>query len=86
MIPDEKTDNVGQQELIDLLYRKIQMNEEPTAAATAAATNNESEITIIDDNSAVEEGEISALDNDDERKKEVEDGELTESEESEVGN
>lgn len=88
MIPEEKTDNDGEKELINLLYQMTK-TDEGTTTTTAAAENNQSEIIIVDDNSAVEEGEIIALDNDDddddEQKKEVEDGEITESQESDVG-
>jgi hypothetical protein len=87
MIPDVKNSNVGRQEFIDLLCRITKTDEEMT---TTTNTNNEPEITIIEDNSAVEEGEIITLDDDDDddddddEKKEVEDGEITESQESDV--
>lgn len=89
MIPDEKTDNVGQQKLIELLCRMAKTDEE---SVTTAEGNNDSEITIVEENPAVveeEEGEIITLDDDDDddedQKREVEDGEITgESEESEV--
>ena len=73
MIPDDKTSNVSRQEFIDLLCR---MTTEP-------------EVTIIDDTTTVEEGEIITLDNDDDdieitNKKEIEDGEITESEGTDV--
>jgi len=75
MIPNVENSNVSRQEFIDLLCRITKSDEE-------MATNIESDITIIDDNSAVEEGEIITInddDDDDEEKKEMEDGEITES-------
>jgi hypothetical protein len=79
MIPNVENSNVSRQEFIDLLCRITKSDEEMT-------TNIESEITIIDDNSTVEEGEIITIDDDDENdeKKEIEDGEITESEGSDV--
>ena len=83
MIPDEKTDNVGQQELIELLYRMTKIDEE---TMTTTDANKEPEIIILEENPATEEGEIITLDDEDEdQKKDLEDGEITgESEESEV--
>jgi hypothetical protein len=77
MIPDEKTSNVGRQEFIDLLCRIKEADEEMAT---------EPEVTIIDDTSAVEDGEIITLDDDIEitNKKEIEDGEITESEGTDV--
>jgi hypothetical protein len=82
MIPDVKNSNVSRQEFIDLLCRITTKSDEEMQTNT-----NEQEITIIDDNSTVEEGEIITLDDDDDddnEKKDIEDGEITESEESNV--
>ncbi|CAF1294696.1 unnamed protein product [Adineta steineri] len=83
MIPDEKTSSVSRQEFIDLLCRITKSNEEMTP--TISTETNEADVTIIDDDddkTAVEEGEIITLDDDDDENnntKEVEDGEITES-------
>lgn len=81
MIPDVNNSNVSRQEFIDLLCRITKTDEK------MSTTNNEPEITILDDNPTVEEGEIITIDDDDDddgEKKEVEDGEITESEGSDV--
>lgn len=82
MIPDGENTNVGRQELIDLLCRITNTDDE-----IPITNNDEQEVTIIDDNSTVEEGEIIAIDDDDDDdndKRELEDGELNESPESDV--
>ena len=71
MIPNVENSNVSRQEFIDLLCRITKTDEEMT-------TTMEQEITIIYDNSTVEEGKIITLDD------EVEDGEITESQGSDV--
>jgi hypothetical protein len=87
MIPDVKNSNVSRQEFIDLLCRITKSDEEMATNNNNSDTINEPEITIIDDN-PMEEGEIITLDDDDdddEERKEIEDGEITESEGSDVG-
>jgi len=79
MIPDVKNSNVSRQEFIDLLCRITKSDEEMTTTTTT-----EPDITVIDDHSTVEDGEIITLDDDDDEKKEIEDGEITESEGSDV--
>lgn len=82
MITDVKNSNVSRQEFIDLLCRITNTEEE------TATNKNEPDVQIIEDTSAIEEGEIITLDDDDDvtnNKKEVEDGEITESEGSDVG-
>jgi len=86
MIPDEKTSSVSRQEFIDLLCRITKTNEEMTTTMNGDDTNQR-EVTIIDDTSVVEDGEIITLDDDDDEitdKKEIEDGEITESPGSDV--
>jgi len=86
MIPDEKTSSVSRQEFIDLLCRITKTNEEMTTTMNGDNTNQR-EVTIIDDTSVVEDGEIITLDDDDDEitdKKEIEDGEITESPGSDV--
>ncbi|UJR09779.1 hypothetical protein I4U23_014006 [Adineta vaga] len=87
MIPNEKTSSVSRQEFIDLLCRITKSSDEMPTAAAMTATNdqtNEPEITIVDDTPTIEEGEIITLDDDDKttNKNEVEDGEITGSNES----
>jgi hypothetical protein len=90
MIPDEKTSSVSRQEFIDLLCRITKTNEEMTTTMNGDDINNNTnqrEVTIIDDTSVVEDGEIITLDDDDDEitdKKEIEDGEITESPGSDV--
>ncbi|CAF3303105.1 unnamed protein product [Rotaria sp. Silwood2] len=82
MITDVKNSNVSRQEFIDLLCRITKTDEDMTTNTNDNGNNNqnEPEITIIDDTSTVEEGEIITLDDDAIiNKKEIEDGEITES-------
>ena len=74
MMPDVKNSNAGRQEFIDLLCRITKPDEETMV--------NEPEIVIIEDQAA-EDGEIT-IDDDDEEGKEMEDGEITESQGSDV--
>lgn len=79
MIPDEKTSSVGRQEFIDLLCRITKTSDE------AAAETNAPDVPGIAETPAAEEGEIIPLDDDEaSSKKEVEDGEITESQSSDV--
>lgn len=77
MISTENDANVGRQEFIDLLCRITNSNENSTAA-----------IETIDEQEIIEEGEIIAVDDNDQQLatngKEIEDGELTESNGSDV--
>ncbi|CAF1143273.1 unnamed protein product [Rotaria sordida] len=85
MITDVKNSNVSRQEFIDLLCRITKTDEDMTTHTNDDNNNNnnqnEPDVTIIDNTSIVEEGEIITLDNDDViiNKKEIEDGEITES-------
>ena len=76
MIPDETNGDASRQEFIDLLSRMTK-SDEPTT-----------EITIVRDGPAVEDGEIINLASDDEdetgKNNDVEDGELSESSESDI--
>ncbi|CAF0883727.1 unnamed protein product [Adineta ricciae] len=99
MNPSSKCQLCGsRQEFIDLLCRITKSNDETSATTDAGIAamadtsvdipTNEPEVTVIDDTTAAEDGEIITLDDDDDdgeilpNKKEVEDGEITESEES----
>ncbi|CAF5020107.1 unnamed protein product, partial [Rotaria sp. Silwood1] len=88
MVTDVKNSNVSRQEFIDLLCRITKTDDEDMTTNTDNNNNNQNEpdVTIIDDKSTIEEGEIITLDDDDiiviNNKKEIEDGELTESQES----
>jgi hypothetical protein len=83
MIPDDNTSNVSRQEFIDLLCRITKSAEEMTT---------EPDVTIIDETTTtMEEGEIITLGDDDDdddiemtNRKEIEDGEITESQGSDV--
>ena len=93
MIPDVNNSNVSRQEFIDLLCRITKTDEQTTMTTNGDNHNaNEPDVIISDDTPTVEEGEIITLDDGDEddddvlitNKKDVEDGEITESQGSDV--
>ena len=84
MVTDVKTPTASRQEFIDLLSRITKPDEETT---TIIDENNGRNVTINDNTLTMEEGEIITLNNDDnltDKKQEIEDGEITESPESDV--
>ena len=93
MIPDGNQSNASRQDFIDLLSRITKADEETTTTIQEsnghpqALGNEESEVIIIESQPTTEEGEIITIDDSedvDSNKKEVEDGELSESPGSDV--
>ena len=92
MIPDGNQSNGSRQDFIDLLCRITKSDEatdvQESNGHAQELVNSESEIIIIESQPNAEEGEIITIDDDEEdansKKKEVEDGELSESPESDV--
>ena len=94
MIPDGNRSNGSRQDFINLLCRITKSDEATTTTSVQESNghaqelvNSDSEITIIESQPNAEEGEIITLDDDEDansKKKEVEDGELSESPESDV--
>ena len=87
MTTDIKDSHAGRQELIDLLYR---LTKSAKNMITTVDYQHQSNITISDEKSTVEEGEILTIDDDNNEDnanvnvKEIEEGEIAESPASDV--